>query len=113
MANEDRIVDCHAHIIDPVRFPFTGRKGYHPRPDEHGTREEFCAVLDRHGVSNGVLVQLSGYGTDNSANLDALKTYPGGFRTIASVDPEAGVRALGVFPPPGGAACRSNLASSN
>jgi predicted TIM-barrel fold metal-dependent hydrolase len=89
VANEDRIVDCHAHIIDPVRFPFTGAKGYHPRPDEHGTREEFCAVLDRHGVSNGVLVQLSGYGTDNSANLDAMKTYPGRFKAIAVVDPDA------------------------
>jgi hypothetical protein len=39
--NEDRIVDCHEHIFDPVRFPFTGAKGYHPRPDELGTREEF------------------------------------------------------------------------
>ena len=67
MVTEDRIVDCHAHIIDPVRFPFTGTKGYRARADEHGTREEFCAALDEHGVSNAVLIQLSGYGTDNSA----------------------------------------------
>ncbi len=96
MANEDRIVDCHAHIIDPVRFPF---------------REEFCAVLDRHGVSNGVLVQLSGYGTDNSANLDAMKTYPGRFKTIAVVDPDAGDRALEDLAAAGVVGVRFNLVS--
>ncbi len=111
MANEDRIVDCHAHIIDPVRFPFTGRKGYHPRPDEHGTREEFCAVLDRHGVSNGVLVQLSGYGTDNSANLDAMKAYPGRFKTIAVVDSDADDRALEDLAAAGVVGVRFNLVS--
>jgi len=111
VANEDRIVDCHAHIIDPVRFPFTGAKGYHPRPDEHGTREEFCAVLDRHGVSNGVLVQLSGYGTDNSANLDAMKTYPGRFKAIAVVDPDATDRTLEDLAAAGVVGVRFNLVS--
>jgi len=58
VADTERIVDCHAHIIDPQRFPFTGTKGYQPRPDEQGTREAFCAVLDAHGIGNGVLVWL-------------------------------------------------------
>jgi predicted TIM-barrel fold metal-dependent hydrolase len=111
VANEDRIVDCHAHIIDPARFPFTAGKGYHPRPDEHGTREEFCAVLDRHGVSNGVLVQLSGYGTDNSANLDAMKTYPGRFKAIAVVDPDATDRTLEDLAAAGVVGTRFNLVS--
>jgi len=109
--NEDRIVDCHAHIIDPMRFPFAGSKGYHPRPDEHGTREEFCAVLDRHGVSNGVLVQLSGYGSDNSANLDAMKTYPGRFKAIAVIDPDASDRMLDDFAAAGVVGVRFNLVS--
>jgi predicted TIM-barrel fold metal-dependent hydrolase len=111
VANEDRIVDCHAHIIDPVRFPFTGTKGYHPRPDEHGTREEFCAVLDRHGVSRAVLVQLSGYGTDNSANLDAMKTYPERFKAIAVVDPNASDRTLEELAAAGVVGVRFNLVS--
>src|SRR6266508_136237 len=51
----DRIVDCHAHIIDPVRFPLTGPRGYKPRADEGGTREQFCAVLADHGVAHAVL----------------------------------------------------------
>ena len=111
MPNEDRIVDCHAHIIDPARFPFTGKKGYHPRPDEHGTREEFCAVLDRHGVNNGVLVQLSGYGSDNSANLDAMKAYPGRFKAIAVIDQDASDRALERLAAAGVVGVRFNLVS--
>jgi len=111
VANEDRIVDCHAHIIDPVRFPFTGKQGYRPRPDEHGTREEFCAVLDHHDVSNGVLVQLSGYGTDNSANLDATKAYPGRFKAIAVIDPGASDRILEELAAAGVVGVRFNLVS--
>ena len=29
-----RILDCHAHIIDPIRFPLTGERGYKPKADE-------------------------------------------------------------------------------
>jgi predicted TIM-barrel fold metal-dependent hydrolase len=111
MAAIDHIVDCHAHIIDPERFPFTGTKGYHPRSDEKGTREAFCAVLDEHGISNAVLVQLSGYGTDNSANLDAMKSYPGRFKTIAVVDPDIDERKLQELADAGVVGVRFNLPS--
>jgi predicted TIM-barrel fold metal-dependent hydrolase len=111
VVDTERIVDCHAHIIDPVRFPFTGRKGYQPRPDERGTRESFRAVLDAHAVSNAVLVQLSGYGTDNSANLDAMKAYPGRFKAIAVVDPGATDRTLENLAQAGVVGTRFNLPS--
>ena len=111
MTNAGRVVDCHAHIIDPVRFPFTGTRGYHPRPDESGTREEFCAVLDSHGVSHAVLVQLSGYGTDNAAILDAVKTYPDRFKAIAVIDPEASDRTLEDLAAGGVVGVRFNLVS--
>lgn len=95
MPKADRvIVDCHAHIIDPARFPFAGTRGYKPRPGESGTREEFCAELDRHGVRHALLVQLSGYGTDNSAILDAVKAFPGRFKAIAVIDRDARDRTL-------------------
>jgi predicted TIM-barrel fold metal-dependent hydrolase len=109
--NEHRIVDCHAHIIDPARFPFTGTKGYRTRPDEGGTREEFCATLDRHGVGNAVLIQLSGYGTDNAANLDAMKAYPGRFKAIAVIDPDADDRTLEDLAVAGVVGVRFNLVS--
>jgi predicted TIM-barrel fold metal-dependent hydrolase len=95
VTDSDRIiVDCHAHIIDPVRFPFTGTRGYKPRPGEGGTREEFCVELDRHGVRHALLVQLSGYGTDNAAILDAVKTFSGRFKAIAVIDRDARDRTL-------------------
>jgi predicted TIM-barrel fold metal-dependent hydrolase len=65
------IVDTHAHIIDPIRFPFADGPGYKPTPEEAGTSEDFCAVLDTHHVAHALLVQPSGYGYDNSAMLDA------------------------------------------
>ena len=111
MGDTESIVDCHAHIIDPQRFPFTGTKGYQPRPDEFGTREGFCAVLDQHGVRNGVLVQLSGYGTDNGANLDAMKACPGRFKAIAVVDPNASDRSLEDLAAAGVVGVRFNLPS--
>jgi len=111
MGDTECIVDCHAHIIDPERFPLTGKRGYRPRVDERGTREAFCAVLDEHGVRNAVLVQLSGYGTDNSANLDAMRSYPGRFKAIAVVDPDATDRTLENLADAGVVGLRFNLPS--
>jgi predicted TIM-barrel fold metal-dependent hydrolase len=82
-----RVVDTHCHIIDPVRFPFADGPGYKPRPEEAGTADEFCQVLNANGVAHAVLVQPSGYGYDNSAAFDAMRRNPGRFRTIAVLDP--------------------------
>jgi predicted TIM-barrel fold metal-dependent hydrolase len=109
--NTSRIADCHAHVIDPVRFPFIGTRGYKPRPDEHGTREEYCAVLHAHGVAHGVLVQLSGYGTNNGAILDAVRACPGRFKAIAVIDPMADDRTLEHLAAAGVVGVRFNLVS--
>jgi predicted TIM-barrel fold metal-dependent hydrolase len=111
VANAGRIVDCHAHIIDPARFPFTGTRGYKPRSDESGTREEFCAVLGGHGISHAVLVQLSGYGTDNSAILDAVETYRGRFKAIAVIARDVSDRTLEDLAGGGVVGARFNLVS--
>ena len=104
-------VDCHAHIIDTARFPLPAGRGYKPRPDERGTREDFCAVLDRHELSCGLLVQLSGYGTDNSPILDAIRAYPGRFKAIAVIDPKASDRQLEDLAHAGVVGARFNLVS--
>jgi predicted TIM-barrel fold metal-dependent hydrolase len=109
VVKDEQIVDCHAHIIDKERFPFIDGRGYHPRPNESGTREAYCAELDRHGVSSGVLVQLSGYGTNNGANLDAVKAYPGRFKAIAVVDSNASDRTLEDLAVAGVVGARFNL----
>lgn len=106
-----RSVDCHAHIIDVKRFPPTGARGYKPRADEGGTREQFCDVLDRHGIAHGVLVQLSGYGTDNSPMIDAMKTHPGRFKAIGGVDSAASERTLDDLAAAGVVGVRFNLVS--
>jgi len=93
------IADCHAHVIDPARFPLaTGGPGYRPKPDEVGTAEQYVAVLDAHGARHALLVQPSGYGVDNAAALDAMRRFPGRFKTIAMVaedTPERELRRLG------------------
>jgi predicted TIM-barrel fold metal-dependent hydrolase len=111
VANAARMVDCHAHIIDPARFPFTGARGYQPRPDESGTGVEFCEVLDRHDVGHAVLVQLSGYGTDNAAMLDAVATYRGRLKAIAVIAPDASDRTLEDLAAAGVVGVRFNLVS--
>ncbi len=112
MPNPERIVDCHAHIIDPVRFPFTGTRGYQPRADERGTRESFCAVLDQHGVSNGVLVQTERIWHrqlgEPRCDEDRIR---GRFKAIAVVDPDAGDRTLEDLAAAGVVGVRFNLPS--
>jgi predicted TIM-barrel fold metal-dependent hydrolase len=81
------VVDCHAHIIDPARFPFDDGPGYMPRQNEVGLRETYATLLARHGVRHALLVQPSCYGFDNSAMLDAVTRDPGTYKAIAMVDP--------------------------
>ena len=76
------IVDSHAHVFDVARFPLAAGQGYHPKPHEAGTLPEYLETLDAHGVDAALLVQPSGYGTDNAAVLDALKRHPGRFPMI-------------------------------
>jgi len=90
----DRLIDCHAHVIDTARFPLAGGPGYKPRPHETGPKEVYCGVLDSHHVRHALLVQPSGYGTDNAAMLDAIASYPRRFKGIAVLDPRTPERAL-------------------
>jgi len=100
--DENRIIDAHAHIIDPDRFSFPEGPGYKPLPHEIGTSEDYIAELDAHGVAHALLVQPSGYGYDNGAVLDAMARYPGRFKAIAVLEPTtsdgelARLNALGV-----------------
>lgn len=106
-----RNVDCHAHIIDPARFPAPAGRGYKPQPVESGTREEFRATLDRHGMHGALLVQLSGYGTDNAPILDAAAAYPGRFKLIAVIDSSFTDRMLEDLAQGGVVGVRFNLPS--
>jgi predicted TIM-barrel fold metal-dependent hydrolase len=82
-------VDCHAHVIEPQRFPYADGPGYMPRPDETGDWEAFRRVLASGGVSHGLLVQPSCYGTDNACMLDAMARSRGRLKGIAVIAPQA------------------------
>ncbi|MEP7328043.1 MAG: amidohydrolase family protein [Betaproteobacteria bacterium] len=79
-------VDTHVHLFDTARFPFSRRAAYHPLPGECGTGGDLIHTLDAHGMAGALLVNpTSGYGTDNSCMLDALKRHPRPFRGVARV----------------------------
>ena len=82
-------VDCHAHVIEPLRFPYADGPGYKPRPDETGDWEAYRRVLAAGGVSHGVLVQPSCYGTDNACMLEAMARSQGRLKGIAVVRPQS------------------------
>lgn len=88
-------IDCHAHVIDPARFPYGRDIAYKPSGQEIGTAAQFRAVMQAHGVKHALLVQPnSGYGGDNSCMLDAIATGEGRFKGIAIVNLDADAAAL-------------------
>ncbi len=82
-------IDTHAHIIDPLRFPFVADAAYHPAGAEIGPVERYLAVLDAHGISHAVVVQpTSGYRFANAVTLDAVERSSQRLRAIARIDPD-------------------------
>src|SRR4051812_36163956 len=78
-------IDSHAHVFRRG-LPLADARRY--APDYDATPENYIRMLDANGLSNGVLVQPSFFGTDNSYLLDALARYPDRFRGIAVVQPD-------------------------
>jgi predicted TIM-barrel fold metal-dependent hydrolase len=88
-------IDCHVHVIDPVRFPYGKDIEYKPSGPEVGTTAQLRQVMKTYGVNHALLVQPnSGYGSDNSCMLDAIKLGQGRFKGIAIVDFDADLAAL-------------------
>lgn len=107
----ERRIDCHAHVIDPARFPFADGPGYRPKPHETGPVDDFAAVLDLHGVDHALLVQPSAYGTDNRAMLDAIARKKERFKGIAVVNPDVSDATLQSLAAAGVVGVRFNLVS--
>jgi predicted TIM-barrel fold metal-dependent hydrolase len=88
-------IDCHAHVIDPVNFPFGKNVVYRPTAQEIGTAAQFRQVMKSYGVKHALLVQPnSGYEGDNSCMLDAIAKGEGHFKGIAIVDLNADTATL-------------------
>jgi predicted TIM-barrel fold metal-dependent hydrolase len=79
-------VDCHAHVYDLKHHPFHGTRGFDALACEVGTADQFACVLDAHGFTHGLLINLlGGYGTDNGALMRTLARFPGKFKGVAVV----------------------------
>jgi predicted TIM-barrel fold metal-dependent hydrolase len=95
---EEPKIDCHAHVLDPVNFPYGDAVAYKPTGQEIGTKAQLGQVMETYGVKHTLLVQPnSGYDRDNSCMLDAIAKGGGRFKGIAIVDLEADVATLKRF----------------
>jgi 2-pyrone-4,6-dicarboxylate lactonase len=76
--------DCHAHIIGPLAlFPLQSDRSYTPPEAPLAAYRQMLAAL---GLTRGVLVQPSVFGTDNSCMLQALAKHRNTLRGVAVVD---------------------------
>jgi 2-pyrone-4,6-dicarboxylate lactonase len=87
-------VDCHAHVIDPARFPPLAGASYVPAP---APAPAYLDMLAQTGMARGVLVQTSIYGTDNRCMQSLLRMQPGRLRGVAVVDETVSDDALRVL----------------
>lgn len=92
---EEPKIDCHAHVLDPARFPYGRDIAYKPSGQEIGTTDQLLQVMKTYGVKHVLLVQPnSGYGRDNSCMLDAIARHGDLFRGVAIADLDADLATL-------------------
>jgi predicted TIM-barrel fold metal-dependent hydrolase len=76
-------IDTHAHVFHRGLKLAPGRRY---APDYDAPLNLYLQQLDQNGITNGVLVQPSFLGTDNSYLVECLKATNGRLRGIAVVD---------------------------
>lgn len=75
--------DTHAHVVAPgTGYPMVEDRSYTPPP---APEEKYLSMLAATGMSRGVLVQISVYGSDNRYMLEVLKHNPDRLRGVAVV----------------------------
>ncbi|HVU35173.1 MAG TPA: amidohydrolase family protein [Opitutaceae bacterium] len=99
-------VDTHAHLFER-RLKFASVHRY--LPDYDATLAMYLRLLDAHGISNGVLIQPSFLGTDNSYLLQALQSQRSRLRGIVVVDPSLELDQLRALDESGAVGIRLNL----
>ena len=88
-------IDCHVHVLDPVRFPYRADTHYAPTGQEIGTPAQLAQVMDAYGTRHALLVgPNSGYGLDNACMLDTIARGAGRYKGIAVVANDAAVEDL-------------------
>ena len=75
--------DCHVHIFDPARFPYTAKRVYTP---PQALIEDLLDLHKTLRMDRVVIVQPSVYGADNSCTLDAVRKLGARARGVAVID---------------------------
>jgi predicted TIM-barrel fold metal-dependent hydrolase len=79
-------IDCHVHIFDPERFPYTPDVFYRPSGHEIATANQLRYLLDAHDVRHAIISgPNSGYGLDNRCMLSAVAEGGGRYKGVAVV----------------------------
>jgi predicted TIM-barrel fold metal-dependent hydrolase len=99
-------IDTHAHVFHRELKLAPGRR-YAPGYD--APLSLYLEQLDHNGITNGVLVQPSFLGTDNSYLVSCLKQTNGRLRGIAVVDPTVSADELRALDRTGIMGIRLNL----
>ncbi|RXT50672.1 amidohydrolase family protein [Bradyrhizobium betae] len=100
------VIDTHAHVFHRGLKLAPGRRY---APDYDAPLALYLEQLDRNGMTNGVLVQPSFLGTDNSYLVECLKQANGRLRGIAVVDPAVSADELRTLDRAGVVGIRLNL----
>jgi predicted TIM-barrel fold metal-dependent hydrolase len=106
MIKQARGIDSHAHIFS-ADAPAV--KGARYRPAYAATLDAWRAAWNDAGITHGVLVQPSFFGTDNAEMLAAVARDRDHLRAVAVVDPAFGREALARLSGAGAIALRFNL----
>lgn len=100
------VIDTHAHVFHRGLKLAPGRRY---APDYDAPLSLYLEQLDRNGMTNGVLVQPSFLGTDNSYLVESLTQANGRLRGIAVVDPTVSADELRALDRTGVVGIRLNL----
>ena len=90
----DGACDCHVHVFEGARYPYSPARGYTPPDATLATLEGVHRTI---GISRAVLTQASVHGTDNRAVLEGAASDPARLRAVVAVDgsvTDAGLRRM-------------------
>lgn len=101
-------IDTHAHVFSATAPPVAG---FRYRPSYEASLADWRSRWAGAGITHGVVVQPSFFGTDNAETLAAVATDPRHLRAVAVVDPGFDAEALSRLRAGGARALRLNIKS--
>jgi len=104
------MIDTHAHVFHR-RLQFSPQRRYTPAYDAWPAT--YLALLDQHGIANGVLVPISVLGSDNRFVIDTVQASGGRLKGFATLDPALGASQVAELAAQGLSGMRLNLAGES